>query len=347
MCITTALIPSYCPSMKLVQLVKELEEHNMRCVCVNDGSPEEYDEIFDLLPENTVLLKHETNLGKGAALKTGMKWIGENIRDGVVISADGDGQHLPEDILNIAEEAKKHGESLVLGARSFTKQDVPARSYYGNKLTEKVFTLISGIHVSDTQSGLRAFQSSLIPRLLGIKGERYEYEINELLYCAENGIRIIEIPIETVYEGNNECSHFHMFRDSLKIYGQLMKFSLSSFASFLIDTVSFTLFNALFTFDAGMAAANVCARVISASFNYECNRQAVFKAAGTRKDSLLKYFGLAALILLCNTCILYVLHRCGLKALYAKILTEMILFFFSFAVQKNYVFKTYERKADA
>ena len=338
MCITTALIPSYCPSMTLVSLVRELQEHNVQCVCVNDGSGEEYDEIFRLLPENTVLLTHHTNKGKGAALKTGMKWIDENIRGGLIVTADADGQHKVRDILSVAKAAEDSENTLVLGVREFKKEDMPSRSWYGNRITERVFAWISGVRIKDTQSGLRAFHSSLIPRLLEVQGERYEYEMNELLWFAKNRLEIRQIPIEAVYEGNNECSHFRVFRDSSLIYGTLLKFSFSSFVSFLLDTALFALFHMLVPTAAGMAAANIGARIISASFNYEYNRHAVFKDDRSRRRSLYRYIILAGFILLCGTCILYLLNILGIKAVYAKILSEMILFLCSFSLQRRFVF---------
>ena len=346
MCITTALIPSYCPDETLVHLVKELEEHNVHCVAVNDGSSKEYDHIFDQLPKSTVVLKHETNKGKGAALKTGMKYIHQNIRDGVVVTCDGDGQHLIKDILKIAEEAHHNHEVLVLGVRDFHEEGIPARSRYGNQLTEKVFQIFTGVHISDTQTGLRAFHSSLIPEFLSVEGERYEYEMNQLLFCTRTGIDMVEIPITTVYEGNNEVSHFHVFRDSFRIYAQILKFSLSSLLSFVIDVVLFGILNPLFAFEGGIAAANVIARVFSASFNYEVNRSAVFNDHTGRRQSFLRYFILAAFILLCNTCILYLLSRAGIKALYAKLMTEACLFVFSFIIQNRYVFNNSQRKAE-
>ena len=139
MCNITALIPSYCPDERLVHLVNELNAHNVRCVAVNDGSSKEYDRIFEQLPEGTAVLKHETNRGKGTALKTGLQWIDENIRDGIVVTADGDGQHLVSDILKTAEAAENHKGALVLGVRDFDEEGVPARSRFGNHLTERIF----------------------------------------------------------------------------------------------------------------------------------------------------------------------------------------------------------------
>lgn len=340
------LIPAYCPSGKLTELVRDADEAGLQCLIINDGSGKDYDSVFNELAGHAVILHHEQNRGKGAALKTGMRWISEHEPDSIVICADADGQHLIEDIRRCAEAAEREPEHFILGVRSFEKKNMPARSWYGNKITETVFRLTSGVHIRDTQSGLRAFHAGMIPMLAEAYGERYEYEMNQLLFCTRTGIDMVEIPITTVYEGNNEVSHFHVFRDSFRIYAQILKFSLSSLLSFVIDVVLFGILNPLFAFEGGIAAANVIARVFSASFNYEVNRSAVFNDHTGRRQSFLRYFILAAFILLCNTCILYLLSRAGIKALYAKLMTEACLFVFSFIIQNRYVFNNSQRKAE-
>ncbi len=334
-----ALIPAYCPEETLPELVDELILNDMICVVINDGSPAEYDPIFEKVSKDTIVLVHEKNKGKGAALKTGMKYIRENIKECVVVTADADGQHLTKDVVRCAEKAAARRGALVLGERTFKKGDVPFRSYYGNKITEILFRLFTGKRVSDTQTGLRAFDSSMIPCFLKIEGERYEYEMNQLLLCAEQKIPIEAIPITTVYEDGNKCSHFNPLRDSFLIYKKLIKFALSSFSGFLVDYLLFGIFSILFTGSAGILAANVLARVISATFNYEINRKVVFKDDTNRKDSFFKYALLAAAVLVCNTAILFLLVQgLGVPKLLAKILTEITLFLVSWTVQNKLIF---------
>ncbi|MBR3357954.1 MAG: bifunctional glycosyltransferase family 2/GtrA family protein [Solobacterium sp.] len=335
----TALIPAYCPDRKLIGLIQDLADRDIECIVVNDGSPEEYDELFHTVSAMTTLITHEENRGKGAALKTGMQYIRDHCGDCVVVTADADGQHLPEDILHTAGTADTCTDALVLGVRSFSREDTPFRSYYGNKITENVFRLFTGEHVTDTQTGLRAFRSTLIPCMLEVDGDRYEYEMNQLLYCVREKIPFQEVTITTVYENNNECSHFHPFRDSFLIYRQILRFGLSSLAGFAVDITAFEFFSLLFNSSTGILAANILARVISAVFNYEVNRNVVFRDNTGRKNSALKYFSLACTILLCNTVILYVLTGIlGLSPLPSKIITEVILFLFSWTMQNRYVF---------
>ena len=81
--------------------------------------------------------------------------------------------------------------------------------------------------VNDTQTGLRAFTTNLLPFMLEVEGQRYEYEMNVLL-AASKSFPIVEVPIETVYINDNEGSHFRPIRDGLMIYKDMFKFALSS-----------------------------------------------------------------------------------------------------------------------
>ena len=340
----TVLIPAYCPGERLTGLVRDLKKCDLDCVVVNDGSPLEYEDVFRSVSASAVVLRHACNRGKGVALKTGLRYIRDHYRSRIIVTADADGQHLPEDILRIARCADTCHGSLVLGVRRFDKEAVPFKSYYGNKITENIFRLFSGVHVHDTQTGLRAFHSSLIDTMLDVPGERYEYEMNQLLSCVREKIPFREITIATVYEDNNAGSHFHPFRDSFLIYRQILHFGLSSIASFLVDLCVFAFLTLFLHGEKGILAANILARCISGAFNYELNRRAVFNDRNRRSESALKYAALALTVLAFNTGILWVLTQgLHMNHVAAKILTEMILFFFSWTMQHKYVFKTEQR----
>lgn len=331
-----ALIPSLDPTKALLNVVSSLKKEGIQSLVINDGSSETYDEIFDQLDDETILLKHDTNKGKGRALKTGMEYIDTHFKDRIVVCVDGDGQHLSEDVLNCAKTAEKYRDHLILGVRNFEKDSIPFKSYYGNKITETIFHLFTGVHITDTQTGLRAFHQDLIKEFLSVEGERYEYEMDQLLYCVRKKIPFREVNIKTVYEGNNECSHFHALRDSFLIYKQILKFTASSILSFFLDLSLFELFSG---FLGDVVFANVSARVFSGLFNYGMNRNVVFQDEEDQARTLLKYFCLAVMILIVNTVILSVLvDHLGLPKLLCKVFTELLMFLVSWYMQKNYVF---------
>ena len=135
---------------------------------------------------------------------------------------DCDGQHRVEDALKIAALASKNLEKLIIGKRVRDKK-VPLRSKLGNAITRFFYRLITHIDVYDTQSGLRAFSSKLIPFMLNVDGSRFEYEMNVLLACSKEKIKIKEIDIETIYIEGNKGTHFNAVVDSFKIYKTMFK----------------------------------------------------------------------------------------------------------------------------
>ena len=336
---TIAILPAYCPGRELITLAEQLGESSVETIVVNDGSPEEYQSVFDSLPKTAAVLCHEQNMGKGEALKTAMKYIRRRNRDCIVVTADADGQHLVNDILNCAKEAENHTDHLVLGVRDFSEQDVPFRSALGNRITSILFLLFTGRWLADTQTGLRAFHSSMIPLFLETEGSRYEYEMNQLLRAVSDNIPFSEVKIKTVYLDGNKASHYRPLRDSLRILRQFLLFSVSSLAGFLIDYSAFAMLNACFSGPSGILVSNVIARIFSALCNFELNRRVVFRQDDRRMSAFIRYALLATGILILNTGVLSVLtFRFHIHAWIAKLMTELLLFLFSWFMQKKVVF---------
>lgn len=328
------IIPAYAPEDGLNGLTRELLNSGFHVIVVNDGSPEPG--VFKHLDNRAVLLHHSQNKGKGEALKTGLSYlISTQTEPFLTATVDADGQHRPEDVTRLFKLCEHCPTSLVLGSRTFNA-DTPARSRIGNKLTAGLFALVSGKHLKDTQTGLRVFGSEMIPLMLETEGSRYEYETNVLLNAVSADIPILEASIPAVYIDHNACSHFHVLRDSCRIWGELLRFGLSSLASFLID---FALFNAFMYIGADVVAANIGARVLSASANYTINRRLVFRSQAPAAQSLMSYAALAAFILAANTiCLSLLVNKAGMNPAPAKLVTESVFFVFSWVVQKVFIF---------
>lgn len=218
----TAVVPSYEPDEKLLQVVDGLLAEGFDdIVVVNDGSHEGHLQPFEaaaLLPGVTVL-RHEVNRGKGRALKTAFGWCIKNrpAIDGVVV-VDGDNQHRPKDAMAVAEAMCREPDKLWLGVRDFSLDQVPLRSRLGNTITHSFMKLACGVGVTDTQTGLRAVARRHLPLMCSIGGERYEYETQMLLSLKGAGIGVGEVVIDTVYIDENQTSHFNTVKDSWRIY---------------------------------------------------------------------------------------------------------------------------------
>lgn len=334
------IIPAFQPEHSLAMIIDRLNGRVSHIVVVNDGSTGDKKEIFNSIHEKAIVIHHEKNLGKGAAIKSGIRYIHENIADCDVIGVmDADGQHLPEDMESLLNKAVCNVHALIIGVRKIGS-GMPFKSRIGNKVTRTVFLMLSGTYVSDTQTGLRAFSRSLSGRFLKVKGSRYEYETNVLFTCAREKIEIMEVPIKTVYlDASNSCSHFDAIKDSARIYKDILKFSMSSLSSFAIDYISFCLLTiCVGSQAAGLLLANIAARLISGTYNYFINSRFVFRSAKTFQTGL-KYLLLAALILGLNSVFLeFYTSLCAISTFPAKLLTEISLFTISFTVQKKKIF---------
>ena len=335
------IIPVYQPEACLGNLVKELWENGNEVLVVDDGSGPEYLHTFRQLEETAIVLHHKENRGKGAGIKTALSYIRDQLWDYDVVGVmDGDGQHTPADMERLLKKAEELEGHLVLGVRQ-VGNDMPLRSRFGNWVTREIFRMLSGSYISDTQSGLRAFTTTLIPKLLEIPGERYEYETNVLMTCVKGGIPVTELPIETIYKDKeNSTSHFHVLRDSFRIYKEFFKFAGSSLLSFVLDYVLFGFL--IWLFPAGPVEtflSNLAARVISASANYTMNTHLVFQKKASAATGF-QYLLLAIGIFICNSLFLeFFFQIVGLPVMAAKLLTEMTLFVISFSVQRGIIFR--------
>lgn len=332
------LIPSYEPDNKLIQLIKTIDKNEFSIIIIDDGSGKKYENIFNKIKENNdiKLLSYPVNQGKGYALKTGMKYIKENYKkDYIIITMDSDGQHKIEDAKKLADYVEKNPTTLVLGMRTRDKK-VPLRSRIGNEITKGIYSLVTNLHIYDTQTGLRAFSNKLVDLFLTIDGERFEYEMNVLLQCAKRKIPIKEIKIATIYIESNKSTHFKTIKDSYRIYKEIIKFSLSSIMCFIIDYIFFVIFTICLK---NIIISNILSRIISATTNYTINKKVVFNNNNPVQQSAILYFLLALLILVLNTIILNILTNYFLiNSLISKIITEIILFIISYIVQKKIIF---------
>lgn len=347
------LIPSLEPDERLPAYIKKLKEGGFaHIVVIDDGSGEKYQPIFDEVDavEDTVVLHHEVNKGKGVALKTGYRYIMENLPDITgVITADADGQHTVADCLHLAEQLEKGERALYLGSRDFNLENVPPKSKSGNKITSVIFKLLYGQYLPDTQTGLRAFRKEELPFMAAVEGERYEYEMKVLIACSRARIPMIPITIETIYENENEGTHFHPIRDSWRIYkvifGSFIKFMGSSLFCWVLDQVIFNLLN-LAVFANGekksadlILASTVIARVISATVNFLINRKYVFGERGNAGKSFVRYVILCAAIMLLSAGGTWLLSQTGMSSTIAKLITDALLYFLSYRFQERWVFK--------
>ncbi|MBK5240811.1 glycosyltransferase family 2 protein [Clostridium sp.] len=340
------LIPAYNPDNKLIILVNNLINAGfINISIVDDGSSEEYKPIFNQLEHMTKchILIHAVNMGKGRALKTGFNYFLNNCGECVgIVTADADGQHSIEDIIRVSQKLIDNPDKLILGSRNFSKSNIPFRSRFGNVLTRKMFSFLAGIKVRDTQTGLRAISYDFALDLMSVHGERFEYETNMLLECKNQDIAIDEVCIDTIYIEENKSSHFNPLVDSIKIYGVFFKFISSSFLSFILDIFLFSMFAKLLhnlTPGYFILLSTIGARVMSSLFNYNVNKNAVFKHKAIDKMVLVRYYILCVtLMLISGLSVSATWFIFKSSEVLIKVVIDSILSLMSYKVQKEWVF---------
>ena len=229
-----AVVPAYNPGEALPWLVDALRGRLSLVVVVDDGSEDA--SVFERFSKHkgVTVLTHAANRGKGAALKTAFRHVVEH-RPGAagVVTVDADGQHLPEDALKVAARLGERipagsavpavpAGSVVFGVRRFDGA-VPLRNRLGNRLARVAVRALLGVRLSDTQTGLRGVPAGLLPALLDLPFDRYEFETEMLRAIGEARLEVEEVPIRTIYFEAGRGSHFRPLRDSMRICRVLLR----------------------------------------------------------------------------------------------------------------------------
>lgn len=337
------LIPAFQPEEILVDLVLSLRPMSFEAIIViDDGSGPAGRALFDrlaILPQVHVL-RHAVNLGKGAALKTGLNHALWRFPDCAgVVTADADGQHHPEDIGIVAEAMATRPGRLVLGVRRF-EGVTPWRSRLGNTLTRLVFHALYGQKLIDTQTGLRGIPPGFIPTLLRIPSTGYEFELDMLVAARYSNTLLEQTPIRTIYRDGNRMSHFHPILDSLRIYAVLLRFFGISLLTTIVDG---GLFMSVLTWSSVPLLAQCSGRLAALALNYRLNRRIVSFLAEHRERVWPRYLMGVCLGGAVSYCLLIALHQfLGFPIMAAKITAEAALFFVNFSLMRDFVFTSRE-----
>lgn len=231
------LLPSYQPEETLINLSRGLTLEGFKVLIVDDGSGPKYQHIFEGAKQYATVITYAKNRGKGDALKYGFEYCLNNLKDyKYVITADGDGQHSINDIHRIYDKVAKEKKS-VIGVRRFEVK-TPIKSRIGNMMSKFNQSLATYQYMHDNQCGLRGFTYEMLPKLINIRGSRYEYEMNVLTFLQTKEIPFLTLKIQTIYENNNAGTHFRPIADTLRIQSTLLLAGLISFILYLLQATS-------------------------------------------------------------------------------------------------------------
>jgi glycosyltransferase involved in cell wall biosynthesis len=207
------IVPTYNNHKTLKKVLDSILDFTTNIIIVNDGST---DDTFEILQQYSQLtqIHHPKNIGKGRALRNGFRKAIE-MHFEYAITIDSDGQHFASDIPNFIAEIQKEPNSLLIGSRNMTQENVPKKSSFGNKFSNFWFKFETGIVLEDTQSGFRLYPLNLIPKQFYTN--KFEFEIEVIVRSAWKGIIVKNIPIQILYDPLERVSHFRPFKDFTRI----------------------------------------------------------------------------------------------------------------------------------
>lgn len=213
-----ALIPAYLEEQRIRGVVQKALQYIRPIVVIDDGSPDHT--AAEAAAAGAIVIRHEKNLGKGAALNTGFAYAVKQKFD-YVITMDADGQHAPADIPGFIEAYRRTGVSALVGNRMADPGKMPLVRKLTNIFMSWYLSRQMGQYVPDTQCGFRLYAAQILPHLAA-ESSRYAAESETLLRAAAQNIKIGSVPIQVIYR--DEKSKIRPFRDTIRFFRMVRRF---------------------------------------------------------------------------------------------------------------------------
>ena len=212
-----ALIPAYLEERHIRAVATRTRQQLDTVLVVDDGSPDAT--TAEAQAAGVEVLRHESNQGKGAAIKTGLRALIERAGLEFILVLDGDGQHLPEEIPHFLRAARHSTAPMIVGNRMTDLQAMPLVRRLTNLTMSRLISRACGQSIPDSQCGFRMFRRDLAVAFLSCPSTKYDFESEMLILAARRGCEIGTAPVSTIY--GEEKSKIHPVRDTLRFL-QLM-----------------------------------------------------------------------------------------------------------------------------
>jgi glycosyltransferase involved in cell wall biosynthesis len=210
---TCVLIPAFNEAPHIASVVKRVREHVEDVVVIDDGSTDGTADVARAA--GATCLQLPRNCGKASALRAGIAFACD--RDFTcVITLDGDGQHLPQDIPVMLRVAEETGADLVIGARCFDRARMPVSRYFSNIIGSRLASALVGREIRDSQSGFRLFRLDKLD-VSKLRSRCYELEMEVLIKMARAGCAIAHAPVRMVYDDGQARSKMKPVRDTVRV----------------------------------------------------------------------------------------------------------------------------------
>jgi glycosyltransferase involved in cell wall biosynthesis len=195
-------IPAFNEGKVIDKVIKDCLKFSNEVVVCDDGSMDNTYEVADSAGADVI--RHEKNIGKGESLRSLFKFARHSNHD-IIVTIDGDGQFIPEEIPKLVKSIKENKSDLVIGYRFDDTTEIPNYRRFGNKMLDKMTNMVEEISVRDTQSGFRAYSRKVIDDIdFKMKGFGADAEI--LIDAAKKGYRLSEEKITVIYDTGTKTS---------------------------------------------------------------------------------------------------------------------------------------------
>ncbi|MEM3126730.1 MAG: glycosyltransferase family 2 protein [Candidatus Woesearchaeota archaeon] len=189
---TIVVIPAHNEATRIKEVLKAVKKIVKDVIVVDDGSQDNTASVAQ--EAKVIVLRHITNLGKGAALKTGCDYAIQKGAENIIVM-DADGQHRAKDIPRFLNALKSN--DVVFGTRKGTKK-MPVLLRIGNWGLNTITRIFYGIKIHDTQCGFRAFTRDAYKKIRW-EAQNYDMESEMIARAGKAKLKYAEIPIETIY----------------------------------------------------------------------------------------------------------------------------------------------------
>lgn len=210
---TCVLIPAFNEAPHIANVVKRVREHVQDVVVIDDGSADGTADVARAA--GATCLQLPKNYGKASALRAGIAFARDH-HFNCVITLDGDGQHLPEDIPGMLRIAEQTGADLVIGARRFDRAVMPRSRYFSNVIGSRLASALVGCEIRDSQSGFRWLRLDKLDAAK-LRSQCYELEMEILIKMARSGCTIAHAPVRMVYDDGQARSKMKPVRDTVRV----------------------------------------------------------------------------------------------------------------------------------
>ena len=214
-----AVIPSYNEEKNIRSVVEKVKKYTDKVIVVDDGSTDKTS--VEAEKAGAIVYKNVKNLGKADAMKVGFIYA-VNAGADTILTIDGDGQHNPDEIPKFIEKLNQ-GFDLVIGARRFATQQMPALRIFANSFSSFLSTLACKTKILDSQSGYRIIKKELVEKVK-FESKRYEMETEMLIKAARCGFKIGFVEIDTIYRVEAK-SKINQILDPLRFLLLVLKIS--------------------------------------------------------------------------------------------------------------------------